>query len=141
MKQRAPIVALVIVVAGTWLVTAQSPIQSCSAKPQPAWCSAVEGDRSEGWLSQHRSEVMGRNGMVAASQPLAAQAGLEVLAVALEHVRAVAVADGFAPGHESVQPRPHGLLQVAAGGAGPGDLANRGNGTGPRFQSHGRSRA
>src|SRR6516162_4446361 len=76
---RAPIVALVIVFATTLLTTAQSPVQSCSVKPQPAWCSAVEGDRSEGWLSQHRSEVMGRNGMVAASQPLAAQAGLDIL--------------------------------------------------------------
>ena len=76
---RAPIVTLVIVIATTLLATAQSPIQSCSVKPQPAWCSAVEGDRSEGWLSQHRSEVMGRNGMVAASQPLAAQAGLDIL--------------------------------------------------------------
>jgi gamma-glutamyltranspeptidase / glutathione hydrolase len=76
---RAPIVTLVIVIASTLLATAQSPIQPCSVKPQPAWCSAVEGDRSEGWLSQHRSEVMGRNGMVAASQPLAAQAGLDIL--------------------------------------------------------------
>src|SRR6202049_1625412 len=76
---RAPIVTVVIVIAAPCIATAQSPIQSCGAKPQPAWCSAVEGDRSEGWLSRHRSEVMGRNGMVAASQPLAAQAGLDVL--------------------------------------------------------------
>jgi len=58
---------------------AASPIQSCDAKPAPAWCAAVTGDRSEGWKSQHRSEVMARNGMVATSQPLAAQAGLEIL--------------------------------------------------------------
>src|SRR5579864_7658243 len=76
---RAPIVAVAIAVATTWIVTAQSPVQSCSAKPQPAWCSAVDGDRSEGWLAQHRSEVLGRNGMVATSQPLAAQAGLDIL--------------------------------------------------------------
>src|SRR6266852_6453779 len=76
---RAPLVNLVIVIATTWLATAQSPIQSCSVKPQPAWRSAGEGDRSEGWLSQHRSEVMGRNGMVTTSQPLAAQAGLDIL--------------------------------------------------------------
>src|ERR1700694_4135233 len=76
---RAPIVTLVTVTAPPGRATAQSPIQSCSVKPQPAWCSAVEGDRSEGWLSQHRSEVMGRNGMVAASQPLAAQAALNIL--------------------------------------------------------------
>jgi gamma-glutamyltranspeptidase/glutathione hydrolase len=58
---------------------AQSPIQSCSATPKPAWCNAVEGDRSEGWLPQHRSEVMARNGMVTTSQPLAAQVGLDIL--------------------------------------------------------------
>src|SRR6266481_8702647 len=57
----------------------QSPIQPCNRDPRPAWCSAVEGDRSEGWLSQTRSEVTGRNGIVATSQPLAAQAGLEIL--------------------------------------------------------------
>jgi len=58
---------------------AQSPVQSCNATPAPAWCAAVEGDRSQGWRRQHRSEVMARNGMVAASQPLAAQVGLDIL--------------------------------------------------------------
>ena len=37
------------------------------------------GDRAQGWLAQRRSEVMARNGMVATSQPLAAEAGLDVL--------------------------------------------------------------
>ncbi|MEP6548469.1 MAG: gamma-glutamyltransferase [Gammaproteobacteria bacterium] len=41
--------------------------------------SAVRGDRASGWLPQTRSEVLARNGMVATSQPLAAQAGLQVL--------------------------------------------------------------
>ena len=41
--------------------------------------SAVRGDRASGWLPQTRSEVLARNGMVATSQPLAAQAGLEIL--------------------------------------------------------------
>ena len=58
---------------------AQSPVQSCDSKPTPSWCSAVPGDRAEGWLSQRRSEVMARNGMVASSQPLAVQAGVDVL--------------------------------------------------------------
>ena len=40
---------------------------------------AYRGDRSTGWLGQTRSEVMARNGMVATSQPLAAEAGIEVL--------------------------------------------------------------
>ena len=40
---------------------------------------AVRGDRSSGWLAQSRSEVLARNGVVATSQPLGAQAGLEIL--------------------------------------------------------------
>ena len=63
---------------GTLLV-AQSPVTSCDATPTPAWCSAVTGDRASGWLAQGRSEVMARNGMVATSQPLAAQVGLDIL--------------------------------------------------------------
>jgi gamma-glutamyltranspeptidase/glutathione hydrolase len=40
---------------------------------------AVRGDRASGWLPQTRSEVLARNGMVATSQPLAAEAGLDIL--------------------------------------------------------------
>ena len=40
---------------------------------------AVRGDRASGWLPQTRSEVVARNGLVATSQPLAAQAGLQIL--------------------------------------------------------------
>src|SRR6266403_5900619 len=40
---------------------------------------AVRGDRASGWLPQTRSEVLARNGAVATSQPLAAQAGLQIL--------------------------------------------------------------
>jgi gamma-glutamyltranspeptidase/glutathione hydrolase len=61
------------------MVIAQSPVTSCEATPRPAWCAAVTGDRTTGWLAQGRSEVMARNGMVTTSQPLAAQAGLDVL--------------------------------------------------------------
>jgi len=39
----------------------------------------VRGDRASGWAGQTRSEVLARNGVVATSQPLAAQAGLQVL--------------------------------------------------------------
>src|SRR5450432_1945734 len=45
----------------------------------PPACKAVRGDRADGWLAQSRSEVVGRNGMVTTSQPLAAQAGLDML--------------------------------------------------------------
>src|SRR6202451_4311558 len=59
---------------------AQAPMmQSCESTPQPAFCSAVRGVRSEGWPAQSRSEVMAQHGMVVASQPLAAQAGLQIL--------------------------------------------------------------
>src|ERR1700675_512259 len=51
----------------------------CGPAPQPAFCSAVRGTRAEGWPAQSRSEVMAQHGMVVTSQPLAAQAGLQVL--------------------------------------------------------------
>jgi gamma-glutamyltranspeptidase/glutathione hydrolase len=41
--------------------------------------SAPRGDRASGYPAQSRSEVLARNGMVATSQPLAAEAGLEIL--------------------------------------------------------------
>jgi len=52
---------------------------SCDSVPAPAFCKAVRGVRSEGWPAQSRSEVMAQHGMVVSSQPLAAQAGLQVL--------------------------------------------------------------
>jgi gamma-glutamyltranspeptidase/glutathione hydrolase len=51
----------------------------CGSPTQPAFCSAVRGARAEGWLPQSRSEVMAQHGMVVTSQPLAAQAGLQIL--------------------------------------------------------------
>ncbi len=48
------------------------------AAPAP-FCQAARGDRAEGWRAQSRSEVIAQHGMVATSQPLAAQAGLQVL--------------------------------------------------------------
>src|ERR1700712_2540588 len=61
--------------AGAQLVT--STCNSGAANP-PA-CKAVHGDRADGWMGQGPSEVMGRNGIIATSQPLAAQAGLDIL--------------------------------------------------------------
>jgi gamma-glutamyltranspeptidase / glutathione hydrolase len=51
----------------------------CGSMPQPAFCSAVRGARAEGWAAQSRSEVLAQHGMVVTSQPLAAQAGLQIL--------------------------------------------------------------
>jgi len=48
--------------------------------PNPAAnVTAVSGSRAQGWLAQGRSEVIARHGIVATSDPLAAQAGLEIL--------------------------------------------------------------
>jgi len=48
--------------------------------PNPAAAiDAVSGSRAQGWLGQGRSEVIARHGMVATSDTLAAQAGLEIL--------------------------------------------------------------
>ncbi|HWN85432.1 MAG TPA: gamma-glutamyltransferase family protein [Vicinamibacterales bacterium] len=82
MRMPARFGALLSVMAvglGTALPTAQSPVQSCEAEVRPSWCNAVPGDRADGWMPQRRSEVMARNGVVATSQPLAAQAGLDIL--------------------------------------------------------------
>jgi len=50
------------------------------ANPDPsANIAAVRGDRMWDWTEQTRSEVLARHGVVATSQPLAAQAGLQVL--------------------------------------------------------------
>jgi gamma-glutamyltranspeptidase/glutathione hydrolase len=73
--------ALLLGGVGAGGVSAQpTPVQMCDeTTPTPAWCKAVRGDRSEGWIPQTRSEVMARNGMVSTVQPLAAQAGLSML--------------------------------------------------------------
>jgi len=55
------------------------PLSVCNTTPKAPVCSAVRGDRSEGWKLQSRSEVMAQHGMVTTSQPLAAQAGLRML--------------------------------------------------------------
>jgi gamma-glutamyltranspeptidase/glutathione hydrolase len=70
-----------VVAAAAFTALAQSPLMSgtCDGLQKPAFCSAVRGDRAEGWLGQTRSEVMAPHGMVVTSQPLAAQAGLRIL--------------------------------------------------------------
>ena len=76
--------AIVLVAAATAAIgTAQSPnpFGTPSAdKPQPsAGIAAVPGSRAQGWPAQGRSEVLARHGIVSTSDPLAAQAGLEIL--------------------------------------------------------------
>ena len=72
-----------VVVSGAAPVAAQSP--NAFGNPTPdapnpaANIAAVPGSRAQGWLGQGRSEVLARHGIVATSDPLAVQAGLEVM--------------------------------------------------------------
>ena len=66
----AAIVTCLTLFAGLQAAGAEAPVQDFAA---------VRGDRAAGWLAQTRSEVLARNGVVATSQPLAAQAGLQIL--------------------------------------------------------------
>jgi gamma-glutamyltranspeptidase/glutathione hydrolase len=63
--------------------SAQSPHPFGAPTPQEpnpaASIAAVGGSRAQGWRGQGRSEVLARHGIVATSDPLAVQAGLEVL--------------------------------------------------------------
>src|SRR5262245_35072316 len=62
-------------------VVAQSilPLSVCIGEAKPAACDATRGDRADGWRAQSRAEVMAPHGMVVTSQPLAAQAGLQMM--------------------------------------------------------------
>jgi len=77
---RGGVLLTAVVLASPTFALAQSlPVQMCTEAPTPPWCSAVRGDRAEGWVPQTRSEVMARNGMVTTVQPLAAMAGARIL--------------------------------------------------------------
>ena len=79
------VAAVIVVALAVWVVrgAAQSPNAfgtPTTDKPQPsAGIAAVPGSRAQGWLAQGRSEVLARHGIVATSDPLAAQAGLDIL--------------------------------------------------------------
>jgi len=72
------VVAAAALAAGRTLAVPPVPT-ACDGATPPPFCQAVRGERSEGWRSQSRSEVVAQHGMVATSQPLAAQAGLQIL--------------------------------------------------------------
>src|SRR6478609_3050364 len=79
---RAGMLAFAVVASAATLVAqSKHPFGvPTSDSPQPgAEITAVPGSRAQGWLAQGRSEVLARHGMVATSDPLAAQAGLEIL--------------------------------------------------------------
>src|SRR5499427_4264097 len=83
MKCAAIIFAAFFIAAMLASPTAQSPHPfgvPTADQPQPGTTiKAVPGSRAQGWLAQGRSEVLARHGMVATSDPLAVQAGLEIL--------------------------------------------------------------
>lgn len=80
---RIPVPALVVALLLPVPLTAQSPnpfgLPTPEAPNPAARIVAVPGARAQGWLGQGRSEVIARHGMVATSDPLAAEAGLEIL--------------------------------------------------------------
>ncbi|HJU42416.1 MAG TPA: gamma-glutamyltransferase family protein [Vicinamibacterales bacterium] len=73
--------ALLVASVAVGIAQSPNPFGRPSAdKPQPgANINAAPGSRAQGWLSQGRSEVLARHGIVATSDPLASQAGLEIL--------------------------------------------------------------
>ncbi len=86
-RRIAAVVAGVVVLAGGAVAVAAdigvspTPFGTPSAEvTDPGQrIDAVRGDRLWAWPDQSRSEVLARNGVVATSQPLAAQAGLQIL--------------------------------------------------------------
>ena len=58
---------------------APPPLSICAGEAHVPACMAVPGDRAEGWRGQSRAEVMAPHAMVTTSQPLAAQAGLQMM--------------------------------------------------------------
>src|SRR5690349_16290237 len=83
MRARLAVAAAVVAAWCAAHLAAQSPNAfgtPTADKPNPgADVKAARGSRAQGWLDQGRSEVLARHGIVATSDPLAAEAGLEIL--------------------------------------------------------------
>jgi gamma-glutamyltranspeptidase/glutathione hydrolase len=83
MKRIVPVCVVAVLSMWAAAAVAQSPhpfgIPTADQPTPAATIDAVPGSRAQGWLAQGRSEVLARHGVVATSDPLAAQAGLEIL--------------------------------------------------------------
>src|SRR4030095_16152333 len=77
------LIALATLVIGARPAFMQSPnpfgIPSPDRSSPSSTIEAVPGVRAQGWLGQGASEVLARRGMVATSDPLAVQAGLDIM--------------------------------------------------------------
>jgi gamma-glutamyltranspeptidase/glutathione hydrolase len=83
MRRVKSVVVAALAVSAALGLAAQSPTPfgtPTTDQPTPgAGIPAVPGSRAQGWLGQGRSEVLARHGIVATSDPLAAQAGVEIM--------------------------------------------------------------
>src|SRR5258708_34369044 len=75
----AAVVAVFLSCCGAAWWQASPELSTCEALSGAGSCQAVRGSRTEGWGAQSRAEVFAQQGMVVTSQPLAAQAGLQIL--------------------------------------------------------------
>jgi gamma-glutamyltranspeptidase/glutathione hydrolase len=78
-RRTVPFVGAGLLLVSGLAVAQSPPVLMCSENSTAPACSAVRGDRSEGWVPQTRSEVMTQHGMVSTVQPLAAMAGARIL--------------------------------------------------------------
>lgn len=79
MKTMGLAAALALTLTGAAWAQTSPELSTCDGPKTPPACQAVRGSRTEGWAAQSRAEVFAQHGMVATSQPLAAQAGLQML--------------------------------------------------------------
>jgi gamma-glutamyltranspeptidase/glutathione hydrolase len=73
------LIGVALAVSSHAFAQAGPPLSVCNTRVQAAACTAVRGDRADGWAAQSRAEVMASHGIVTTSQPLAAQAGLQIM--------------------------------------------------------------
>ena len=77
-----PVIAAILVMSARPAFMQSSNPFGIPSPDRPSPSSSIEavpGVRAQGWLGQGRSEVLARHGMVATSDPLAVQAGLDIM--------------------------------------------------------------